>query len=254
MGYGKHFFRFMIVLIFMLIVFSVPCVFATWNFCTDEQITGETKTFHIAYFPWVGEDILPDEPTDDNTTTQLGGLEVVTNALNNAGLSSQSKLNQYISKRLKNFNKFEYGSVDVKEDVSDLLSDVADFNPNFELILSGTIAGSGNNKYIESFYLYMVDKDVYDNTMALWNEAENRGEVSKNNYEDNPSIFDVYFQPVYRVKLEKNAYDEWHATIAQMGYCGFGYYEGSNNGGGQKAWAFEPSSWVEISQMEINEL
>jgi hypothetical protein len=33
--------------------------------------------------------------------------------------------------------------------------------------------------------------------------------------------------------------------MAQIGYTGFGYYAGSNNGGGQKVWTFDPDSWIE---------
>jgi hypothetical protein len=32
--------------------------------------------------------------------------------------------------------------------------------------------------------------------------------------------------------------------VAETGYTGYGYYEGSNNGGGQKVWTFDPGSWA----------
>lgn len=52
-----------------------------------------------------------------------------------------------------------------------------------------------------------------------------------------------YFYPINRVLIEKDAYDQWTPISAEEGYAEFGYYEGSNNGGGQKVWTFYPTSW-----------
>ena len=236
----KGLFRIMMFLLSISLVWSLPCVYAYWSYGEEIDISQESQ-FEIKYFPWVGEEILPDEG-EDGDTTQLSGLQLIIDALNNKGLSSDSKLNQYISKRIKNFSKLEYGSVDQKESVTALLDDVVteDIHLNFEFILSGNIVGSGKNAYAESFYLYMINVDEYNGIMDLWNSSG----LSESEYESDPSIFQDYFFPINRVLIEKDAYDQWHPVVAEEGYAGFGYYEGSNNGGGQKVWTFDPGSWV----------
>lgn len=220
------------------LLLAIPGVQAFWWY--GEDAAEIDNSFQIKYFPWVGEDILPDDE-EEGETSQLNGLQAILDALNNKGLTGESKLNQYIKKRVQNFSKLEYGSVDVKQSVPALLDDVADVNPNFEFILHGIVAGSGKNKYVEYFYLYMIDKPQFDAATEAW---ENAG-LSEGDYEDDPTIFTTYFQPVNRVLIEKDAYGQWHAVEAIAGYAGFGYYEGSNNGGGQKVWTFDPDSWVE---------
>lgn len=219
------------------LLLAIPGIQASWWYGEDPN--DMDNAFQIKYFPWVGEDILPDEE-EDGETSQLHGLQAILDALNNKGLTGESKLNQYIKKRVQNFNKLEYGSVDLKQSVPALLDDVADVNPNFEFILQGIVAGSGKNKYVEYFYLYMIDKPQFDAATEAW---DNSG-LRESNYEDDPTIFDTHFEPVNRVLIEKDAYGQWHAVIAEIGHCGFGYYEGSNNGGGQKVWTFDPDSWV----------
>lgn len=234
--------RFMHVMLLFLVgtlLLSVPCVYGTWWY--GEAPAEQANGLNIKYFPWVGEDIIPDEE-EEGETSQLNGLQAILDALNNKGLTSDSQLNQYIEKRIRNFSKLEYGSVDVKQSVSALLDDVAEVNPNFEFILQGIVAGSGKNKYVEYFYLYMIDKPQFDAATQAWEDSG----VSESDYEDDPSIFTTYFQPVNRVLIEKDAYGQWHAVEAVAGYAGFGYYEGSNNGGGQKVWTFDPDSWQPI--------
>lgn len=237
---GNGFLKIIIAILAFIFIVSIPMTYASWNYCTTDQIVGEQTDLRINYFPWVGEEILPDDD-DENITSQADGVQVVLDALNNVGLPSgqSSKLNQYIAKRLKNFNKFEYGSVDVKQDPESLFSDITTVSLNFEFILSGSIV----NKEIQDFYLYMVDADVYNIAMEKWENSN----YSASDYEDDPSIFQEYFYPVYRVHIEKNMYGEWAATEAIVGYAGYGHYEGSNNGAGQKAWTFDPQSWKEGS-------
>ena len=236
-----------LLLVIVSIIIAIPCVQASWWY-GDSPYENENN-ISIKYFPWIGEDIIPDEE-EEGETSQLHGLYVTLDALNNKGTSSTSKLNQYINKRIKNFNKLEYGSVDVKESVEALLSDVETVNLNFEFILVGVLKGSGNNKEVDYFYLYMIDRTPFDTAMKAWDDSG----LSESNYERDPSIFDTYFSPVNRVLLEKDAYGQWQAVKAESGYCGYGYYEGSNNGGGQKVWTFDPDSWVSDSDIIIHEI
>lgn len=226
----------------MLCIWSLPSVYGYWMYATKPPfVEDETKSVELKYFPLRGEDNIEDEG-QEGETTQMDGLGVIIDALNNNtnNGSSTSKLNQYIDKRVKNFNKLEYGSVDVKEDVVKMLSDVTTMNPNFEFILSATIVGSGKNKKVESFCLYMINTTAFEEATQKW---ENSG-LSESNYEKNPSIFQEYFYPVVRVQIEKDAYGQWKPKVAETGYTGYGYYEGSNNGGGQKVWTFDPGSWT----------
>ena len=235
----KSILRIMLLLIFVSISWSLSSVYGYWAYGEKVDISQE-RVLTIKYFPWEGEDILPDDgDTEDGETSQREGMDIIIKALNNEALSGDSKLNAYISKRVQNFNKIEYGSVDVKQDVASLLDDIADVFPNYQFILHGNVVGSGKNKYVEYFYLYMVDNSVYNAAMQAWEDSG----ISEGDYQDDPSIFSEYFYPVNRVKIEKNAYDEWAASIAEVGYTGYGYYEGSNNGGGQKVWTFYVSSW-----------
>ena len=230
-------------LCFILLTMSVSGVAATWWY--GEEVQTITGSLSISYFTLDGENWLPDQG-DQNETAQLPALNIIIDALNNKGLSGTSKLNQYITKRLKNFNKVEYGSPDTKQSVNELLSDVGNVVPNFEFILQGVVNGSGNSKYIEYFYLYMIDNEPFNAAMQAWESANLR----ETDYIKNPSIFTVYFTPVNRILIEKDAYGRWHATSVEQGYCGYGYYDGSNNGGGQKVWTFDPDSWQkgEITQ------
>ena len=239
MTYNNRFLKIMLLIVSLSLIWSFPCVYAYWQYGEKVDISQE-RQFEIKYFPWKGEEILPDEG-EEGETTQLSGLELIINALNNKGLTGTSLLNQYIDKRVKNFSKLEYGSVDQKEDVTALLSDVTenDIQLNFEFILSGKVVGSGKNAHVESFYLYMIDRTVYNGVMEKWDSAG----ISETNYQNDPSIFQEYFYPVNRVLIEKDAYDQWTPISAEEGYAGFGYYEGSNNGGGQKVWTFYPTSW-----------
>ncbi len=239
---GRKFFCIMILLISISLLLCIPCVYSYWVY-GEQIVESQERVFNIKYFPWTGEGIIPDDGDDsDDNTSQIEGLQVIIDALNNDGLStgSKSKLNQYIDKRVKNFNKLEYGSVDVKEDVVSLLDDITDIHPDFYFILSGHIVGSGKNKYVDYFDIYMVNMTEYNSALEAW---DNSG-LSESNYEDDPSIFNEYFYPVYKVRIEKDAYDRWQPTIGEEGYTGFGYYEGSNNGGGQKVWTFDPGTWV----------
>ena len=228
--------RMALLLTVLMICYSIPALHASWWYGNTPEWNDNQLT--IEYFPWTGESLLPNEG-NAGETTQLDGLNIIIMALNNEGLSGESKLNQYIKKRVQNFSKLQYGSVDVKQSVAELLSDVATFNPNFEFILHGHVVGSGKNKYVESFELYMIDKSAFDVATNAW---ENSG-IRISDYENNPAIFPVYFENVNRVIIEKDAYGRWHAVLAEQGYTGFGYYEGSNNGGGQKVWTFDPDSW-----------
>ena len=241
--------RFTSILLLITVVsllFAIPGVNAFWWYGEDaEEVVNNPN---ILYFPWKGEDLLPDEE-EEGETSQLNGLQAILDALNNKGLSGESKLNQYIKKRVQNFIKLEYGSVDVKQSVPALLNDVADVNPNFEFILEGIIAGSGKNKYVEYFYVYMIDKPQFDAAMQAWDDSG----LSESNYARDPSIFTEYFEPVNRVLIEKDAYGQWHAVIAEVGYCAYGYYEGSNNGGGQKVWTFDADSWQPLATTSILE-
>lgn len=226
----------------LLCIWALPSVYGEWMYATGvPYVEDESTNVELKYFPIRGEDNIDTETDNENETAQSDGLSVIIKALNNETMSgSTSKLNAYIDKRVKNFNKLEYGSVDVKEDVVSMLDDVEAINPDFEFILSGNIVGSGKNKHVESFYLYMIEKDVFEAAMAKW---ESSG-LSESNYERDPSIFQEYFYPVTRVFIEKDAYGSWRARVADLGYTGYGYYEGSNNGGGQKAWSFDPDSWT----------
>ena len=226
----------------LLCIWALPSAYGYWMYATGiPYVEDESTDVELKYFPIRGEDNIDTETDNENETAQSDGLTVILKALNNETASgSTSKLNAYIDKRIKNFNKLEYGSVDVKEDVVSMLSDVESINPDFEFILSGKVVGSGKNKYVESFYLYMIEKDVFEEAMNKW---ENSG-LSESNYERDPSIFQEYFYPVTRVFIEKDAYGSWRAKVADLGYAGYGYYEGSNNGGGQKVWTFDPVSWT----------
>ena len=227
----------------VLFCWSLPSAYGYWVYYSGTQhVEDNVENIELKYFPLKGEDNVDDEG-EEGETTQLDGLGIIMDALNNKTVSgsSTSKLNQYIDKRVQNFNKLEYGSVDVKEDVVQMLNDVTEMHPNFEFILVGTIVGSGKNKKVESFDLYMINMDAFNEATEKW---ENSG-LSESNYEDDPSIFQEYFYPVTRVKIEKDAYGQWRPTIAESGYTQYGYYEGSNNGGGQKVWTFDPDSWVE---------
>ena len=226
----------------LLFIWALPSAYGYWMYATGvPYVEDESTDVELKYFPIRGEDNLDTETDNENETAQSDGLTVIVNALNNETTSgSKSQLNQYIDKRVQNFNKLEYGSVDVKEDVVSMLSDVEAINPDFEFILSGKIVGSGKNKYVESFYLYMIEKDAYEEAMNKW---ESSG-LSESNYERDPSIFQEYFYPVTRVFIEKDAYGSWRAKVVDIGYAGYGYYDGSNNGGGQKAWTFAPDSWT----------
>ena len=233
---SKIFSRIALLLTILIACNAIPVLQAHWFYNNAPE--SNENYLSIQYFPWVGSDILPDEG-EAHETTQLNGLHIIIMALNNEGLSGTSKLNQYINKRVQNFSKLEYGSVDVKQDVASLLSDVATFNPNFEFILQGNVIGSGKNKYVEYYTLYMIDKPAFDAATNAWKDSG----LSTSTYEKNPEIFDVYFENVNRVLITKDAYGRWHAELAEAGFTGFGYYEGSNNGGGQKVWTFDPGSW-----------
>lgn len=234
-------------LLIISLLFAIPCVQASWWY--GDSPSDNANNLSIKYFPWKGEDLIPDEE-EEGETSQLHGMHVVLDALNNKGISGTSKLNQYINKRIKNFNKLEYGSVDVKENVEALLNDIETVNLNFEFILQGILTGSGNNKQVDYFYLYMINQTEFNATMQAWDDSG----LSESNYEDDPTIFTTYFSPVNRVLLEKDAYGQWQAVSAEVGYCGFGYYAGSNNGGGQKVWTFDPDSWISESDIIIQEV
>lgn len=235
---GRRFLNAISICLILSMLLTFPNAYGYWRYGEKVDIS-ESNTFGtIRYFPWEGEDILPDEEEGDETS-QASGLQIVLDALNNKGLSGDSKLNQYIDKRIKNFNKLEYGSVDVKEDITTMLSDVSEIHPNFEFILVGSIAGSGKNKYVEYFHIYMIDITEFNEATAAW---ESSG-LSQSDYENDPSIFQQYFYPVNRVLVQKDSYDQWSAANAEVGYTGYGIYEGSNNGGGQQVWTFSPDSW-----------
>ena len=94
----------------------------------------------------------------------------------------------------------------------------------------------------------MIDKAEFDSATQAW---DNSG-LNEGDYEDDPTIFTTYFSPVNRVLVEKDEYGQWQAVSAEVGYCGFGYYEGSNNGGGQKVWTFDPDSWISTADGILN--
>lgn len=235
MKHNKTFLYIILLLVTLSFLQLYTMLYAAWWY--NNAIQEQNCTISINFFPWEGEEVLPDD--DSSTTSQLDYVTIIVDALNNKNLpaGSQSKLNQYISKRIKNFNKLEYGSVDTKENIVSLLSDIATVDPNFEFILTGEVV----NKEVISYQLYMIDITDYNATMDKWDDAN----ITASQYIDNPSLFQEYFYPVSRVSINKNSYGQWAITVAQIGYAGFGYYAGSNNGGGQKVWTFDPDSWIE---------
>ena len=68
----KGLFRIMMFLLSIFLVWSLPCVYAYWSYGEKIDISQESQ-FEIKYFPWVGEEILPDEG-EEGDTTQLSGL------------------------------------------------------------------------------------------------------------------------------------------------------------------------------------
>ena len=234
----KHSKIFLYIILFLVVLSFLQLyttLYAVWWY--NNAIQEQDCAINISFFSWEGEEILPDD--DSSATSQLDCVTIIIDALNNKNLpeGQNSKLNQYIKKRIKNFNKLEYGSVDTKEDIVSLLSDIATVNPNFEFILTGEVV----NKEVVSYQLYMIDITYYNATMDKWDNAN----ITTSQYINNPSLFQEYFYPVSKVTINKNSYGQWASTMAQIGYTGFGYYAGSNNGGGQKVWTFDPDSWVE---------
>lgn len=223
--------------LFAILIYTISGVFATWDYATG-GITDKKDTLNIMFFPWEGEDILPEEDGGYNQ------LVLVENLLNGSmiqdgveigiGLNNpDSDINTEIAEREAR-GKTTFGSMDAWD------------SEQMDAIFGLKAANL-------SFMFYFVD----DTTKYLFTTGVNLGENSilfgNPNYASGTLIY-----PIYRtiLKYQVNGINEdgsdkyeWVAVKTVLGTAPSTYYD--NDYAGSlivKSPAFDPVKFAPLKQ------
>ena len=238
------------VIIIVVFLFCITGVYATWSYSTGPVIS-KLANVDIQFFPWEGEEILPEDEIGYNhrqlienilNGTMISGGQTIKIGMNNP----DSALSQEIDDRVTSSGfwdpaRYTFGSMDARDDT--------EMSNLFGLAASQL-----------SFMIYMPKNDknvryLYTTGVYLGESGWLLGASAKPTYAIGERIY-----PIYRTKLvykevgvddNGKAVYEWIAEKTVLGSAESAYYQNDTFGSGViQNPSFEPTSFAPINSAD----
>lgn len=223
------------IFIAILLISSVPGVFASWNYAQAPVVASEDQ-LHIGYFEWIGSEVLPEDGEVGEDHRWL-----IENILNGDGVGvndPDSMLLSELDYREESYGRDHFGSVAVRnaDTINSLLGNAAEELTFIIQKAKDPVSGE------DIFYVYTTSVKLGERGESMWLFG---AQINTKKGSPTVPIGDVV-APVYRTTL-RSLYGTWTAAVTEEGSATSAWYDENQKDKYKNATqipSFNPNSWV----------